>query len=134
MKINLQLSFMNGDSGERAEHEVDVEISDNKHITAAWVCESRPTEETFTVFLRGLYDNPNMDGSKVGVAYNALWENFSNFAFDELGWHDVSVDVVGVSIDGEETKLGKMIDIGMIDTQPFMLSLSRDGFMYCPYA
>ena len=131
MKVSLQLKFNNADSLENADRSIDVEISDEKVIAMAWVCESRPTEQTFTVFLRALYDNPKMDGSEVGVSYNELWDDFSRFAFYNLGWHDVTIDVVGISIDGEETKLAKLIDIGMIDTQSFSLQLSQDGFMYC---
>lgn len=131
MKINLELKINNADSYESDDRSIEIEIGDEKVIAMAWVCESRPTEQTFTVFLRALYDNPNMDGSEVGVAYHEIWDNLSRYAFDKLGWHDVNVDVVGLSIDGEETKLGKMLDIGMIDNQPFALQLTRDGFMYC---
>lgn len=136
MKVKLELALNNSDSHETDRRTIEVEINNDRVIAMGWVCESRPTEESFTTFLRALYGNPNCDlpkadDSQLGVAYHEIWDNLSRYAYDELGWHDVTVDVLGLYIDGEETKLAKLLDVGMVDGAPFALQMSRDGFMYC---
>jgi len=136
VKINLLLRLNNADSHETDDRSIDVEITDDNVVSLGWQCDSRPTEEMFTKFLRALYDNPsgevpNYDDTSLGVAYHEIYDNLSRYAFDKLGWFDVTVDVIGLTIDDEETKLAKFLEIGMIDNQPFALQLSREGFMYC---
>ena len=127
MKIKLVVQYNNADTGDRDTQEISVESSDETLEMLAVTCDSRPTAQSFTLFFKHLYDNPNMDGSKVGVLYHDLWNIFSGWAFEKLGWGDVTVDIIGVSIDDNPLKL----DLDMIDNTDFSLQLSRDGFMYC---
>lgn len=127
MKIQLVVQYNNSDTGDRDIQEISLESNDETLEMLATTCDSRPTAQSFTLFFKYMYDNPSMDGSKVGVLYHDLWTIFSSWAFEKLGWGDVTVDINSVSIDDKPLRL----DLDMIDNTQFSLQLSRDGFMYC---
>tara|TARA_B110000211_G_C14057027_1_gene543832 strand:- start:1572 stop:1973 length:402 start_codon:yes stop_codon:yes gene_type:complete len=131
MNFELKVTYNNADSGETDEQVIQVSSDDEKIFVLALTCEGRPSEETFENLFKKMYDNPSMDGVNTGVLYNEIWTIMSRWAFEKLGWHDVTVDVIGLVIDGEKTKLEKQVEIGMLDNKVWSLQLSRDGFMYC---
>lgn len=131
MKLDLKVVYYNADSGESDEQIVSVETDNETMDFLATVCDSRPTEQTFETLFKKMYDNPTMDGAEKGILYDEIWPIMSRWAFDKLGWDDVTVDVIGLTIDGDETKLEQMIDIGMIDNRVWSLQLSPEGYMYC---
>lgn len=81
-----------------------------------------------------MYDNTAMtlmeDGNK-GVLHDELYEIFSRRAFEKNGWHDVTIDVIGLSVDGEETRLEKFIHSGTVENRIWSIQMTRDGYMYC---
>lgn len=127
MKFELDVIYNNGDTGETDSQVVNFDASDEKTELLAAICSGRATNETLGQLFKHLYDNPNMDGTDAGVAYETVWGIMSRWAFDELGWHDVTVDVVGLKVDGQEYPF----DPDMVDFQEWSLQLSREGFMYC---
>ncbi len=131
MKFELKLRFNNADSGERDEKVITVSSDADIMVVLASACQDHPSEETFEELFKKMYDNPIMDGVNTGILYNDTWTIMSSWAFDKLGWYDVTVDVLGLVIDGEETDLQKLIEEGMLDYNVWSLQLSRDGFMYC---
>ena len=131
MRFDLNVVYNNSDTGNSDEQVISIETADQTMIFLGTVCESRPTDETFDNLFKKMFDNPTMDGVDRGVLYDEIWPIMSRWAFEKLGWHDVTVDVVGLSVDGEKTKLNSMVEIGMIDNNSWSLQLSRDGFMYC---
>ena len=131
MKLDLKVVYCNADSGESDEQIVSVETDNETIDFLATVCDSRPTEQTFETLFKKMYDNPTMDGAEKGILYDEIWPIMSRWAFDKLGWDDVTVNVIGLKIDGDETKLEQMIDIGMVDNMAWSLQFSREGFMYC---
>ena len=131
MKFDLKVVYNHADSGETDEQTLSLETDNEKMEFLGTVCSSRPTHQTFEQLFKKMYDNPTMDGAEKGELYDELWPIMSRWAFDKLGWHDVTVDVIGLAIDNEETQLEKFVEIGMIDNRDWSLQLSRDGFMYC---
>lgn len=131
MEFELNVTYNNADSGEMDEQVIKVSSDDEKTIILASMCKGRPSQEIFEKLFKKMYDNPNMDGVDAGILYNEIWAIMSKWAFDELGWHDVTVDIVGLLIDGEKTTLEKQIEIGMLDNSVWSLQLARDGYMYC---
>ena len=129
MKFSLETVYRNADTGHSDDQVVLVESDDASLCELAKACAHQPTAENFRNLFKTMYDNPNMDGTEVGVLYGELWAIFSRWGFEKLGWGDVTVDVVGLSIDGERLPL----DSDNFDVNEWSLQLSRDGFMYCPY-
>lgn len=131
MDIELKVTYTNADSGARIENGIDVSSDDEILIRLAKTCQSRPTEKNFETLFKKMYDNPNMNGVDAGILYNEVWAIMSRWAFDKLGWHDVTVDVIGLIINGELTSLEAQVEIDLVDYQLWSLRLSREGFMYC---
>lgn len=128
MKYEIEVIYNNADSGEQDEQVITVESDSEDLQILAITCESRPTGEMFNKFFRKMYDNPNMDGTDAGVLYEELWAHMSHWAFDKLGWGDVTVDVQGLSVDGEKLEINTLL----YDINDWSLQLSRDGgYMYC---
>lgn len=130
MKIELELIYRNGDNGESDEQNILVETDNENVILMAVRCASNPSAEELTAFFKSIYDNPYLSGSGAdqnGYLYDKLWPLMSEWAFNKLGWHDVTVDVVGISIDNESIH----IDIYNIDTSDWALQIVRDEGMYC---
>lgn len=131
MKFDLKVEYNNADSGETDQQIISIETDDSKMEFLGTVCSARPTHQTFEQLFKAMYDNPTMDGAEKGALYDEIWSIMSRWAFEKLGWHDVTVDVIGLTIDNEETKLEKFLEIGMIENRDWALQLSREGFMYC---
>ena len=141
MKIDLDVIYKNGESGETKEGSVTLDASDEKTISMVEDIKSGVTHEALESFFKHLYDNTNedrpMDGSEVGVGYETLWDQFSQRAFDgqgkrSLGWHDVTVDVCGLRIDGKEIWDESSHDYDEVDCYEWRLQLVREEkFMYC---
>jgi len=75
-----------------------------------------------------MYDNPTMDGLNTGVLYEELWSIASRWAFEKLGWYDVTIDVVSASVDGRPLDYS----VESIDISQWSLQLEREaGYMYC---
>lgn len=128
MKYEIEIIFYNADSGQQDEQIITVESDSEDLQTLAIACGSSPTGEMFNQFFRKMYDNPNEDGTDAGILYEELWTHMSHWAFDKLGWGDVTVDVQGLSINGEKVE----INLEAIDIRDWSLQLDRDGgFMYC---
>ena len=131
MKLELKVTYNNADSGEIDEQIIEINTENEKIFILATTSESRPTDEVFDKLFKKMYDNPTMDGVNTGIHYEEIWQITSRRAFEKLGWYDVTVDVIGLVVDGEKTKLEKLVETGMIDNKAWSLQLSRDGFMYC---
>lgn len=131
MKMVLFINFKNSETGETADNNFEINMDDKRTCSLATACKINPCQDTFTNYLKALYDNPCMDGTNVGIAYQQLWDKFSHYAFTKLGWHDVTADVYDIILDGERMGLNCMIDAGTIDAEQFSLQLTREGFMYC---
>lgn len=131
MKLELKVTYNNADSGEIDEQIIEINTENEKIFILATTSESRPTDEVFDKLFKKMYDNPTMDGVNTGIHYEEIWQITSRRAFEKLGWYDVTVDVIGLVVDGEKTKLEKLVETGMIDNKTWSLQLSRDGFMYC---
>ncbi len=131
MKLELKVTYNNADSGEIDEQIIEINTENEKIFFLATTSESRPTDEVFDKLFKKMYDNPTMDGVNTGIHYEEIWQITSRRAFEKLGWYDVTVDVIGLVVDGEKTKLEKLVETGMIDNKAWSLQLSRDGFMYC---
>ncbi|MDA8966155.1 hypothetical protein N9E84_03645 [Planktomarina temperata] len=131
MKLELKVTYNNADSGEIDEQIIEINTENEKIFFLATTSESRPTDEVFDKLFKKMYDNPTMDGLNTGSHYEEIWQIMSRRAFEKLGWYDVTVDVIGLVVDGEKTKLEKLVETGMIDNKAWSLQLSRDGFMYC---
>lgn len=127
MILEFDVVYFNGDNGERDEQTFSIETDNQEVDFLTTVCSSRPTEETFVKFFKRIYDNPTMDGAEKGILYDEIWSIMSRWAFDKLGWHDVTVDVIGLRVDGENMR----IDENMMDIDSWSIQLSREGFMYC---
>jgi hypothetical protein len=125
MKFSLETIFRNADTGHSDEQTVVVESDDASLCELAKVCAHQPTQENFRNLFKKMYDNPHLDGTEAGVLYGELWTIFSRWGFEKLGWGDVTVDVVGLSIDGERLPL----DWDNFEVCEWSLQLSRDGFM-----
>lgn len=131
MNFELKVVYRNADTGHYDEQFIEVSTEDEKIQFLGSVCSSRQTPETFDQLFRAMYDNPTMDGAQKGALYDELWPIMSRWAFDKLGWHDVTVSVIGLKIDHEDTKLEKLLEAGMVDDNDWALQLSREGYMYC---
>lgn len=127
MKIDLEVVYNNSDSGETDEQNISLETFDEKIEFLATVCDARPSEQSFEALFRKMYDNPTKDGAEKGVLYDEVWPIMSNWAFDNLGWSNVTVDVVGITVDGEKLRLWPV----MFEITQWSLQLNQDGFMYC---
>jgi hypothetical protein len=127
MNFELTVRYNNADSGESEEQNISFEANDNDTKLLVAACRGDLNEESLGNLFKHLYDNPNMDASGTGVAYNKIWTQMSHFAFERLGWYDVTVDVFGLKIDD----LVFEIDLGSIDISQWSLQLSREGYMYC---
>lgn len=131
MKFELKVVYYNGDNGQSDEQVIAIETENEKMQFLGVMCSGRPTHQTFDQLFKTMYDNPTMDGASKGELYDELWPVMSKWAFDKLGWHDVTVSVIGLLIDGEDTRLEEFVEKGMIDNGDWTLQLSREGFMYC---
>ena len=127
MKIELALIFNNADSGHQAELTIQLEGHDETLKKLALICFSEPTEQNLNEFFRRMYDNPTMDGLNTGVLYKEFWSIASKWAFEKLGWYDVTIDVVSASVDGRPLDYS----IESIDINHWSLQLAREaGCMY----
>lgn len=127
MKIELDLVYNNVATGESDTQTIAVDTDDEQLEFLATVCDARPTEETFDKFFRKMYDNPHKNGVGAGVLYEELWAIMSQWAFEKHGWSDVTVDVVGVHVDGEKLRISPV----MMEITQWSLKLDRSGYMYC---
>lgn len=127
MNIELTVFFNNADSGQRDEQTVQLKCHDETLEKLAHICFSEPTQRSLNEFFRRMYDNPTMDGLNTGVLYEELWSIASRWAFEKLGWYDVTIDVVSASVDGRPLDYC----IESIDISQWSLQLAREaGFMY----
>jgi ClpX C4-type zinc finger len=127
-KLEMKQIFKNSDSGEEAEFNFSLSVSNEKINDLIDQCRNEQSSDNFAQLFKRLFDNPNMDGTDAGVCYDECWKAFSKYAFEKLGWSDVTVDTVGLVVNG--TDLG--LDPNLIDCSPFSLQLSKEsGFMYC---
>ena len=131
MKIDMKIVYNNADNGERDAQAVSVASEDDRLEYLGAICTARETEQTFEQLFKEMYDNTSMDGGKKGVLHDELYEIFSRRAFEKNGWHDVTIDVIGISIDGEETRLEKFIYSGTVENSVWSIQMTRDGYMYC---
>lgn len=127
MNFELTAYFKNIDSGHSEDWTISFEANDDATQQLVAACRDEVTEDSLEKLFKHLYDNPEMEASGTGVAYDVIWSQISRFAFDKLGWHDVKVDVFGLKIDDVDFE----IDPDVIDTSRWELQLSREGFMYC---
>ncbi len=130
MKIELDVVYRNADSGEIDEQTIAVETDDEKLSFMATACEFRPTAQSFITFFKTMYDNSELSGSGAegnGVLYDQIWAIMSRWAFQKLGWHDVTVDVTGLVVDGDRIPIDDMT----IEISDWSLQLVRDEGMYC---
>lgn len=85
--IDFLFNVTNGDTGETAEFKTQISTSNSDVIFAATQLVSEKSPEALEALLRGLLGNPDQDGSsKLGAHYGELLEQFSNFAWNKLGW------------------------------------------------
>lgn len=131
MNFELKVVYRNADTGHYDEQLIALSTDNEKIQFLGAVCLSRPTPQSFEQLFRAMYDNPTMDGAQKGALYDELWPIMSRWAFDKLGWHDVTVNVIGLKIDNEDTKLEKLLETGMVDDSDWALQLAREGYMYC---
>jgi hypothetical protein len=127
MNFELTANFNNFDSGHSAEWIISFEANDDATQQLVAACRAEVTEDSLEKLFKHLYDNPEMEASGTGVAYDAIWSQMSRFAYDKLGWHDVTVDVFGLTVDDFVFE----IDPDALDISRWALQLSREGFMYC---
>lgn len=127
MKITIEVQYRNSDSGDTHEESISVNTSNQEIEDLVITCKHDPSTDSFTNLFKRIYDNPTMDGAEKGLLYDELWPVLSRCAFDDLGWHDVTVEILGVLV--EDESIG--FDLDQIDNSLFALQLSRDGFMYC---
>ena len=129
MKIKMQVSYCNGDNGFREDGSIVVETNDKAVSPMVEKCKADPCEQNFNELFRALYDGEQ------GIVYTQVWKALSHMAYDELGWHDVTVDVVGISIDDEELIIDEESggDLTWLDEyQMWSLQLVRgENTMYC---
>lgn len=131
MKFELKVVYRNGDNGQSDEQIIVIETENEKMEFLGMSCSGRPTHQIFDQLFKAMYDNPTMDGAEKGELYDELWPIMSRWAFDKLGWHDVTVSVIGLSIDGKDTRLEECIELGTVDEGDWAIQLSREGYMYC---
>lgn len=128
MKYELEVTYNNADTGETDSQSISVQSADSTLEFLAISCSGRPTGEMFEKFFKKMFDNPDNDLESAGVLYSEMWAIMSNWAFSELGWGDVTVDIHGLKVDGEEIPINQL----MIDINDWSLQLSRsEGYMYC---
>lgn len=130
MKIDMKIVYNNADNGERDEQAVSVASEDDRLEYLGAICTARETEQTFEQLFKEMYDNTSMDGGEKGVLHDELYEIFSRRAFEKNGWNDVTIDVIGLSFDGEETRLEKFIYSGTVENSVWSIQMTRDGYMY----
>ena len=136
MKIELDVIYENGETYEFRESQATLDVSDEKTISMVEDIKRGVTQEALDNFFRHLYDNPELDGSVVGVGYEVLWNQFSQYAFGGpnnrgLGWYDVTVNIARLRIDSKEIWNGSSPD-NEIESYPWRLQLVREGqYMYC---
>jgi len=131
ISISLQLVYNNADTGHSDEQIVSVETDNAEILKLITACLDEPSEDAFNTLFLKMYDNPGFGGmsGSPGALYSELWPLMSRWAFEKLGWGDVTVDVIGAVING--TDLG--IDVETMDTNRWSLQLVRDEGMYCYY-
>lgn len=128
MKIDFEVTYNNGDTGEQDQQTISLETDIDEIATLHLLCEHSPTQDNFVTFFRKIYDNTELDGGEKGLLYDDIWPIMRRWAFDKLGWHDVTIDVNGCVVNG--TPLS--IDHETMDVVDWSLQLSREeGFMYC---
>ena len=127
MDIELTVFFYNADSDQRDEQTVQLKCHDETLKKLAHICFSEPTEQNLNKFFRRMFDNQAMDGLNSGVLYKEFWSIASKWAFEKLGWYDVTIDVVSASVDGRPLDYS----IESIDINHWSLQLAREaGCMY----
>lgn len=131
MNFDLKVVYQNADTGDIDEQIITISTDNEEIIFLGTICSARQTHQTFEELFKAMYDNPTMDGIKKGALYDEIWPIMSQWAFDKLGWHDVTVDVIGLTIDDEDTNLERSLEIGLIENRDWAIQLSREGFMYC---
>ncbi|WIW95454.1 zinc ribbon domain-containing protein [Altererythrobacter rubellus] len=131
VSISLQLVYNNADTGHSDEQIVSVETDNVEILKLITACLDQPSEDAFNILFCKMYDNPGFGGmlrsGSPGALYSELWPLMSRWAFEKLGWGDVTVDVIGAVING--TDLG--IDVETMDTNRWSLQLVRGEGMYC---
>lgn len=127
MKIELDVTYSNADTGHCDEGKIEFEVNDSKTQSLVSALNDGVTGQALEELFKHLYDNPNMNGVDAGVVYEDVWKDLSFWAFEKLGWFDVTVDVNGLVVDGRRYE----IDVTTIDTRDWALQLDRAGYMYC---
>ena len=127
MKIDFEVTYNNADTAEQDQQTISLETDLDELAILHLACEQNPTQQNFVIFFRKIYDNTEMDGGEKGLLYDDLWPVMRRWAFDKLGWHDVTIDVHGCVVNGIQLR----IDNETMDVADWSLQLSRDGFMYC---
>lgn len=103
--IELDVLFRNGDSGEDDERTYPVELAEGQLEAEIAALRAEVSRDTLVAFVKGLYQEPDSDGAARGVAYEPLLTEFAYYGHERLGWHDVSVMVKGIRIDGEAIEI-----------------------------
>lgn len=103
--IELDVTMTNGDTGHQDDSTVKVELDEGQLDEQIQALRSEVSNETLINFLKGLYAEPGRTDMPKGAAYDHLLAEFTTGAYDDLGWHDVSVSVSAIRIDGEPVEV-----------------------------
>lgn len=122
MKLEFEIEFNNGDTGEKHESEI---VLDAPVYIESYAKEllSEATEDTLTTFFQKLAGNPDFDDSpEKGAAYEELWSQFSRIGYESLGWGDVMAEVRSIKIDGTSVALDDEHQEMLADALRFQMS------------
>ena len=127
IQFEIQVIYTNGDTGETDEQ--ILEFTANTSIIASVLNELTldPSELEIGRLFREVFDDKSQQSEAQPSAYQQCRALLCDWAFNHLGWHDVTVDIVRARIGDRVIP----IDVDTMDVQMWSLQLVRgDGEPY----
>lgn len=129
--IHLKFMYKNSDTDETVEDNLSLEVKEVKASELIRQLIENPEQEKLVEFFRHLFGNPDFDGSdNLGVKYQELFTTLSTKAWRKLGWNEVTIDILEISVEGQ---LNINLYSDGFDLSQLSLQLAHDdngGFMY----
>jgi hypothetical protein len=131
-KIGLSFRYENGDTGETFEeggYTVDSDSAELQGSLNDWL--ERRDEESLKRFAIDLIGDPIENECEThGTAFEELLKVFFWRGADKLGWHEITVTITEIAVDGEELELSEIEEATLAEDCRVQLVRDANPTMY----